>query len=123
MAGTKRYKTVEEMQAAIDKFFEDRDSQDRPYTITGLALALGFTSRQALLNYEGYTDEEDKPFFDTIKKAKGKVEDSVEEKLLSGKYNATGGIFNLKNNFDWKDKQEVENSGTQTLEVKIQVME
>jgi hypothetical protein len=70
---------------------------------------------------EGIVDENGEPFIDTIKRAKDKVENSVEEGLLSGKYNATGAIFNLKNNYGWRDKQEVEQSGelNNTITVKL----
>lgn len=120
---SKRYKTVQEMEQAIDKYFTQCDIDNKPYTVTGLSLALGFNSRASLLNYEGYTDENNISFLNTIKRAKQKVESSIEEGLLSGKYNPTGSIFNLKNNFDWRDKQEVESSGTQTIDVNIKVIE
>jgi hypothetical protein len=69
-------------------------------TITGLALYLGFTSRQAILNYE------EKPeFVDAIKEAKLRVEAAYEQALF-GK-NAAGPIFALKN-FNWTDKQEID---------------
>lgn len=71
-----------------------------PYTVTGLALALK-TSRETLLNYE----ERDE-FFDTIKEAKIKCQNFTELALYKG--NATGPIFSLKNNYDWKDKTETE---------------
>lgn len=119
----RKYKTVDEMQQAIDKYFLDCDNEGIPYTITGLSLALGFDSRVSLLNYEGYTDEDNISFLSTIKKAKQKVEKNIEEGALQGKYNPTISIFNLKNNFDWRDKQEVENTGSQTLEINIKVIE
>jgi hypothetical protein len=72
----------------------------RPFTITGLAVALD-TSRETLLNYE-----DRKEFFDTIKRAKEKIHNFTEEKLFGN--NATGVIFNLKNNYDWKDKSALE---------------
>ena len=73
MARPLKYKNKEELQAAIDKYFEscngtmltDNDNNpvlnkygeavfinQKPPTVTGLALALGFNSRQALLNYQ-----------------------------------------------------------------------
>lgn len=75
-------------------------TQQKPYTITGLALALD-TSRETLLEYE---DKEE--FVDTIKKAKDKCHNYVETSLLTS--NPTGAIFNLKNNYGWKDKSEVD---------------
>ena len=109
MAGGRplKFKTAEEMQKAIDLYFEgcwevDNEGnrkQTRPYTITGLANALD-TTRETLLDYQ-----EKDGFSDTVKKAKMKVAEYVEEYLFMGK-NQTGAIFNLKNNFDWKDKTE-----------------
>lgn len=120
------YKTVEEMQTRIDEYFNAcdgeyiKDEEDnlmtdkyghpvktkpRPYTITGLALALGFTGRQALLNYE------DKPeFIDTIRKAKARVEQYAEERLFD-RDGANGAKFNLSNNFKgWAEKQQVDSN-------------
>lgn len=74
----------------------------KPVTITGLAVALG-CDRETLLNYEKKEE-----FFGTIKAAKTKIHEYVESCLFKG--NAAGIIFNLKNNFNWKDKTEVETS-------------
>ena len=123
-----KYKNKEEMQAKIDEYFEsckgkilkdddgkvllDKYSQPiiidcKPPTVTGLALALGFTSRQALLNYEGK-----KEFIDTITRAKSKVEQYAEERLFD-KDGANGAKFSLTNNFKgWNDKTEVKVSGS-----------
>lgn len=98
----KKYTDVEVMQEKIDLYFENCKAEGRPYTITGLALALDL-DRKSLLNYS-----EDDKFFHTIKKAKEKVEAYAEERLYES--NVTGVIFNLKNNFGWKDKTEVENN-------------
>ena len=68
--------------------------------MSGLALALG-VDRKTLLTYSK-KDE----FLPTIKEAKERVHQDVETRLMEK--NATGAIFNLKNNFDWKDKSEVE---------------
>ena len=104
-----KYKAKEEMQKKINKYFEECDYKNEPYTVTGLAMALDM-SRQALVNYEG-KDE----FVDTIKKAKMKVEEYLERRLIRDS-SVTGIIFNLKNNYDWRDKQEIEHSGTIKLE-------
>jgi len=106
------FKSAEEMQEKIDAYFKEQDemalrmSLGFPvYTMTGLALALG-TNRQTLVNY---TEKEE--FFYTIQKARAKVEECVETRMVGGAGNATGLIFNAKNNFGWKDKTEVENTG------------
>lgn len=99
-----KYNTAEEMQEKIDDYFKQCDYSDRPYTITGLALALDM-DRRTLLNY-GEKEE----FFPTIKKAKLRVENYLEERLIRDT-SCTGIIFNLKNNYGWKDKQENVNVG------------
>jgi len=76
----------------------------KPYSITGLAVALN-TSRQTLLNYQ-----ERPEFFDTIKKAKDICEQYIEDGMLSGEIPAVPGIFNAKNNYGWADKQEIDNT-------------
>lgn len=78
--------------------------------MTGLADALDM-SRQSLLNYKGK-----KEFFDTITRAKRKCEIYAEEKLFD-KSGVNGAKFSLANNFEgWKEKQEIEHSGTVKLE-------
>lgn len=78
--------------------------QTQPYTITGLAVFLGIES-DTLLNYQA-KDE----FFGTIKRAKQRCEAYAEAQLFIGR-NVVGAIFNLKNNYGWKDKIETEHSG------------
>lgn len=105
-----KWNSPKELENLIEVYFlslEDPDKPGvylRPPTITGLALALG-TNRETLCNYEK-RDE----FFDTIKEAKSRCEQWVEENAMLGKANATFSIFNLKNNYGWKDKTEVENT-------------
>lgn len=99
----KKYSEIDIMQQKINEYFEKCDKNNKPYTMSGLALALEM-DRRSLLNYS-----KDDKFFPTIKKARNKVETYAEERLFYP--NATGVIFNLKNNFGWKDKQEFEHSG------------
>jgi DNA-binding XRE family transcriptional regulator len=78
-------------------------SEQRPYTMSGLAHALGI-SRQTLLDY-GERGE----FLDTIEDAKERVHRFAEEQLF-GKA-SSGAAFSLKNNWGWKERQEVDHSG------------
>ena len=131
------YNTVEEMQEKIDAYFEeckgryleDKDGvpirdkygypiiiEARPLTVTGLALALGFTSRQALLNYQ---DKEE--FVDAITRAKSRVECYAEERLYD-KDGANGAKFNLANNFEgWKEKQSIEAEVNSDMTIHIEL--
>lgn len=133
------YKTPQEMQLLIDEYFaeckgrylKDADGQpvkdkygypviidSRPPTITGLALALGFASRQALLNYQ-VRDE----FHDTITRAKAKVECYAEERLFD-KDGANGAKFSLANNFEgWKEKQQIEAAVNSEMIINVELVD
>ena len=143
-----KFATVEELQQKIDAYFDECDphlidktewvearskdgkllkdenglnylveihhkvlTEQINYTITGLALALD-TSRETLLDYE-----ERPEFSDTIKKAKDKCENFIEHRLFGN--NPTGSIFNLKNNYGWKDKTEQDINQTGELNVAL----
>lgn len=101
-----KFNSREELKEKIEAYFlslkNDKGEYTRPPTVTGLAVALD-TNRETLCNYE---EKED--YFDTIKEAKSRCEAWVEENALLGKANATFSIFNLKNNYGWKDKMEQE---------------
>lgn len=99
-----KFETVEELEKKIEDYFRHCEQNELPYTVSRLAYELG-CSRQTLLTY-GEKDE----FLDTIKKAKAKIEFYNEEQLYINPRTA-GVIFNLKNNFGWKDKQEVDWKG------------
>ena len=116
MARPKKYDKVEDMQRDIDNYFKTCDDKERPYTVSGLANALDLT-RQSLLNYE-----EDDEFFDTIKRAKSKIEQFVEESLFTGS-NTAGVIFNLKNNYNWKDRQEFEADVNNNVSIDIALVD
>ena len=133
------YNTAEEIQEKIDAYFEEckgkiltdddgnvvRDKyympviiDARPPTITGLALALGFNSRQALLNYQSRPE-----FNDTITRAKAKVEQYAEERLFD-KDGANGAKFSLANNFNgWKEKREIEADVKNAVTINIELVD
>lgn len=85
--------------------------QTKPYTISGMALYLD-CDRHFLLEYA----KKDK-FSATIKKARNICQAYAEESLFSNK--ATGAIFNLKNNYGWKDKTEVDQNVNGDLTVSV----
>ena len=93
-----KYKSKEEIEEKIEQYFKDCEGRPltddegnqiynkwgypvivdkRPPTVTGLALALGFTNRLSLLRYQGK-----KEFCDTITRAKARVEQYAEERLF-----------------------------------------
>lgn len=101
----KLFKTKKELDDKIEAYFKYCDEVNKPYTMSGLAVYLG-TCRQTVINY-GKSDLH----FDSIKKAKARVEAYAEEKLYR-ESQVTGIIFNLKENFGWKDKVETEHTGS-----------
>lgn len=121
-----KFSGPEDLQARIDEYFEscwvdkiteteNKETgeiitsnvkyQNRPYTIMGLALHIGL-SRQGLCEYAAKGE-----FSDIVKTAKEKVEMFAEELLFTSK-NPGGAIFWLKNHAGYRDKQEVEHSGS-----------
>lgn len=126
-----KYKTVEELQAAIDQYFDDCEGKKllddygnvvtdkngvpiivgaKPPTVTGLALALGFTTRQTLLNYQGK-----KQFVDTILRAKSRCEEYAESRLYD-RDGSNGAQFSLKYNFRWEPQKGDESEGVQIID-------
>lgn len=59
--------------------------------------------------HSGITEEEKLEFSHTIKEAKEKCEAYAEEQLFIGK-NPHGVQFALKNNFEWRDKTEIDHT-------------
>ena len=119
------------MQSAIEAYFEDcREKpltdengeiifdkrgdpvmiEERPPTVTGLALWLGFKSRQTLLNYQARS----KAFDDVLSVAKSKCEEYAE-RCLYDRYKSSGAKFSLENNFSgWGKKQDEAEKKPQT---------
>lgn len=69
--------------------------------------------RETLLNWTTRHPE----FFDAYKKAKEIQLDMLLQNGLAGHYNSAFGIFALKNMFGWRDKQEIEQSGTVSINI------
>ena len=110
MAGGRplKYNDVNDMVKIIDDYFNEgggayvlvgKESYYQP-TISGLAYALGMCTE----TLRCYSSKDE--FSATIKAAKQKVEMALENRLYGSA--VTGAIFNLKNNFGWKDKSEQE---------------
>ena len=122
----RKWKSVKAMQEAIDAYFvkcEGKPLLDahgaqavdkygvpiilnaHPPTITGLALALGFTGRQALLDYQARPE-----FTDTVTRAKARCEAYAEERLYD-RDGANGAKFSLSCNFGWRQPEKLSDDG------------
>lgn len=122
-----KYKNKEEIEGLIENYFKECEGElfldedgnpvitekgvilykvpPKPPTVTGLALALGFTARQSLLNYQGK-----KEFMDTITRAKSYIEEYAERRLFD-RDGVQGAKFSLINNFKgWSDKSKDDSS-------------
>ncbi len=122
MENSLKFNTADELREAVNKYFEDCGGQPmtdengdevtdkkgevvivgaHPPTVTGLALWLGFKTRQALLNYKGRT----KVFDDIISAAKTRCEEYAESRLYD-REGVSGAKFSLVNNFNgWQEKR------------------
>lgn len=127
-----KYKNLEELEAAITKYFQscwlnapltDKNghailddnekpiftkTQIQPYTVTDLAISVGLSRRQ-LIEYQNGRED----FNNAITRAKEYCQAYAERSLFLLK-NPSGAQFSLKNNWHWKDKQEIEQVGAST---------
>jgi len=110
------FNSTEELELKVEEFFKSDDAhiinykdgeEEKIYapTMSGLALFLD-VDRKTITNYSNKEE-----YFPTIRKARARIESHLEKKLYGN--NVTGLIFNLKNNFDWKDKSEVANTNVE----------
>lgn len=110
-----KFDNPEDLQKKVDEYFDWAKQENNGIkTITGLALFLGFESRQSIYDYE-----KDGTFSYIIKNARLRVEEGYEERLHTGI--PTGAIFALKN-MGWKDKVETgftDNDGKDVSPVQI----
>lgn len=111
----RKFSSVKKLVDKIDEYFDQGVKQKevlvgRPPnqkkvnlkvpTVTGLAIFLGFESRQSFYDYG-----KNKKYSYTIKRARLFIENEYEEQLQVG--NVTGAIFALKN-MGWRDVSEIE---------------
>jgi hypothetical protein len=107
-----KYATPDQMEKAVDAYFEKMLMSERPPTMAGLTLELGFLSVDALLDQE-CRKEYGPEFSSILKKATLKIKMAHEERLFGG--NPTGSIFWLKTQAGWKETQVTEHSGNVTI--------
>jgi len=107
------FNSAEELEGKISEYFDTRipecDSENNIIkknnpTVTGLALYLGYSSRQSI-----YDNIEKDKFSYILKRALLVIENGYEESLLEK--SPTGSIFALKN-MGWRDERTVDNKSS-----------
>lgn len=101
------FNDVPSVQKRIEWYFTRCMDADMKPGVVGLANALG-VDRKTLWEWKtGGRREANKALADTIKKAYSTLEEMWEFYMQNGKISPPNGIFLGKNNFDYKDVQDV----------------
>lgn len=115
-----KFRSLEELEAAIEDYFATADARGWPYTVPDLSLHLGFATRKDPYRYAQTHPE----YRDTINRALSRIEAQRNRDLISNNVATQGKIFDLKNNFGWCDSQrlEVGNADGQPFETRQQIV-
>lgn len=93
-----KFRSSKEILAKAEEYFK----ANTIWTVSGLALHLGFVSIQSLHDYEKRAE-----FSDTILKIRCRLQDHIEQKLYA-KGTAHGAMFWLKAQAAWRDRTEID---------------
>lgn len=99
-------KSVEEVTQRITDYFTICAEDDMKPSVAGLALAMGIT-KEYLWEIRVGRKGKNPDVADTIKKAMQLLDLQMVDYMQNGKINPVSGIFLMKNNFGYADKQEV----------------
>ena len=135
----RKFKSNKALKMAIEEYFDkisytkiatDEDGKEliadsgkpimmrqfvRPPTVTGLCLHLGIDRS----TWQNYCDTEKHPeFAEVTMMAAGIMESYLEEELLI-RAKPQGIIFNLQNNYGWREKNEVKVDGESSIEINV----
>ena len=100
----------DEVQDRLNMYFEIFAEADLKPTVMGMAMALGIDRRRLWeIRNDVVGRNKDLPTLtgDLVKKAYGFLENQWEVYMQQGKINPVSGIFLAKNNFGYKDQQEM----------------
>lgn len=94
-----------QVEKRIYEYFQICADNDMKPSMAGMALAIG-VSRNTLWEWSvgGFRSD---THYDTIKKAVQMLDSQMVDYMQNGKINPVSGIFLMKNNFGYKDQQEV----------------
>lgn len=92
-----------QLQARIEEYFNICAEDDMKPSVAGLALAIGVDRRRLWEWSQGEKSDR----MDTIKRAYAVLDLMMNDYMQNGKINPVSGIFLMKNNFGYQDKQDV----------------
>nr|DAR33429.1 MAG TPA: DNA packaging protein gp3 [Caudoviricetes sp.] len=123
--GRRKLNNVQELKQKIDTWIADKQEADEVMTRSGLCLYLNISkdtmnkymhevSRQDTVLERSEIDGElhSLTIADLLKRANLAIESDLERRMISGKGNVAGIIFDLKNNHGYADKSEVNTVNT-----------
>lgn len=106
--------TPEELFDGVEEYREHCADTGEPMTQTGMAMWLGFKSRQSFYDYAKRPE-----FEEAVKWARLVVENAYEQRLTTLR-NPGGAIFALKNQ-GWSDRQQLEHMGEDGGPIHVEV--
>lgn len=101
MGRNRRPRGLRAMEAAARRYLEECGAREKLPTVTGLALALGFTSRAAM---ERFSKEQGGKFAALLDWARSLIEEETLQAVYR-KETATGARFILQSSFGYGEKE------------------
>jgi len=108
-----KYNDPKEMEERVLEYVEEMSNKKKPITLSGVALRLGMTVSNLKM-----MAEENTQYSDIVQWILTVYEHSLEERMFSKDGNTSAEQFGLKQ-LGWSDKQKIENSGSQTLNIQV----
>lgn len=96
-------KDPEQVKKRVIEFFEICQEDDARPTLEALALATGIDRRRLT----EYRKNPNHPLFDICYRAHLLLQKQMVDYMVNGKINPVSGIFLLKNNFGYRDQQDI----------------
>lgn len=116
----RRWRSAKALQKAVDDYFAECEERGRVPSVAGLALALGFMSRQALYRY---TDRENENNSDDYVTIITRAKLRIEEENIQLAYNrdaSAGARFVLQNGFNYSEKQDI---GLNSNKIRVELVD
>lgn len=116
----RRWRSAKALQKAVEDYFAECEEKGRVPSVAGLALALGFMSRQALYRY---TDRENENNSDDYVTIITRAKLRIEEENIQLAYNrdaSAGARFVLQNGFNYSEKQDI---GINSNKIRVELVD